>query len=300
MPDRLNILGSSPQAQFLQKLVQQAAVTEAPVVICGERGTGREFIASLLHDRSTRSGRFEKMNCSGFSQPLIETELARRIRSADGGTLFLDDVNEIPPVMQSELLRYMDDRSFKSVSASVRLVVSCGRNLEEFVEEGKFNPALFERLRGIRIALPSLRDRKVDIPILSDHFMKEYAKELGKPARSVHPSAMRKLIAYEWPGNTRELKDAVERAVGLSSGETLDLRDFSFLSLADAEEALQFMVPGATIQEIEKEVILRTLAHVGGSTSMAAKILNMSVRKIQYKLKEYKEVPAARAAGARN
>jgi DNA-binding NtrC family response regulator len=287
------ILGSSPQAQFLQKMVQQAAVTEAPVLISGERGTGREFVAAVLHERSGRHGRFEKLNCSGFSEPLIESEIARRMSRADGGTLFLDDVNEIPPRTQAELLRYMEDRSFGSVSADVRIITACARNLEGCVHEGKFNPELYERLLGIRISLPTLRDRKLDIPILVDHFLKKYADEFGKPIQNVHASAMTKLIDYEWPGNIRELNNAIERAVILATGDTLELRDFAFLTLKEGERAFQIMVPGATIQEVEKEVIIRTLEHVGGSTSLAAKMLNMSVRKIQYKLKEYRKGDAA-------
>jgi DNA-binding NtrC family response regulator len=289
------ILGSSPQAQFLQKLVQQAAVTEAPVVIFGERGTGREFVAALLHESSGRNGRFEKLNCSGFSEPIIESELERRIERAHGGTLFLDDVNEIPPRTQAELLRYMDERSFRSVSADVRVITACSRHPEVFVQEGKFNPDLYERLLGIRIALPALRDRKLDIPILVDHFMKQYADEFGKPVQNIHPLAMKKLVAYEWPGNIRELKNAVERAVILTAGDTLELRDFAFLTLTDQDRSLQCMIPGSTIQEIEREVILRTLEHVGGSTTMAAKMLNMSIRKIQYKLKEYRKTGTAKS-----
>jgi DNA-binding NtrC family response regulator len=297
MPKMNKILGSSPQAQSLQKLVQQAAATEAPVVIFGERGTGREFVAALLHESSGRHGRFEKLNCSGFSESVIEAELTRRIESAHGGTLFLDDVNEIPPRIQAELLRYMEERSFRSVSADVRLITACSRHLEGFVKEGKFNPALYERLLGIRIALPALRDRRLDVPILVDHFVKQFAEEFGKPAHNVHPLAMKKLTAYEWPGNIRELKNAVERAVIVTTGETLELRDFAFLSVTDQERPLQVMIPGSTIQEIEKEVILRTLEHVGGSTTMAARMLNISIRKIQYKLKEYRRSDGA-AKGA--
>jgi DNA-binding NtrC family response regulator len=291
------ILGSSPQAQFLQKLVQQAAITEAPVVIFGERGTGREFVAAVLHENSGRNGRFEKLNCSGFSESIIEAELARRIERAHGGTLFLDDVNEIPPRTQAELLRYMEKQSFGTVSANVRMIAACSRQLEGFVQEGKFNPELYDRLLGIRISLPALRDRRLDIPILVDHFIKQFGEEFAKPVRGIHPLAMKKLVAYDWPGNIRELKNAIERAVILTNAETLELRDFAFLSLADQERSVQFMIPGSTIQEIEKEAILRTLEHVGGSTTMAARMLNMSIRKIQYKLKEYRKSGGA-ARGA--
>jgi two-component system NtrC family response regulator/two-component system response regulator HydG len=191
----------------------------------------------------------------------------------------------------------MEKQSFGTVSANVRMIAACSRQLEGFVQEGKFNPELYDRLLGIRISLPALRDRRLDIPILVDHFIKQFGEEFAKPVRGIHPLAMKKLVAYDWPGNIRELKNAIERAVILTNAETLEPRDFAFLSLADQERSVQFMIPGSTIQEIEKEAILRTLEHVGGSTTMAARMLNMSIRKIQYKLKEYRKSGGA-ARGA--
>jgi DNA-binding NtrC family response regulator len=264
-------LGSSPQVQSLQKLVHQAALTDSPILIYGERGCGREFVAEILHETSARSGEpFEKMNCSGWNEAFLEIEMARRLDRAEAGTLFLDDVNMLSPRMLAFAL-----------SGAARLIGACdaGADMREDVNEF-----------GIRITLPPLRERKLDIPILVDHFIERYASEFGKLVRGVQPAAFRKLLAYRWPGNIRELKNAVERAVMLADGDMLDLPDFSFLAIDDEERPLQFKLPGATIQEIEKEAILRTLDHAGGSTTAAAKILNMSVRKIQYKLKEYRRV----------
>lgn len=263
------ILGSSPQIQSLQKLVQQAALTDSPVLIYGERGSGREFVAEILHETSARCAEpFEKMNCSGWTEAFVQVEIARRLDRAEGGTLFLDDINELP----SRMLAF-------ALSSAARVIAACDpgadvRDINEF---------------GIRITLPPLRQRKLDIPILVDHFIERYALEFGKPVRGVHPAALRKLMAYQWPGNIRELKNAVERAVMLATGDMLDLPDFSFLAIEDEERPFQFKIPGATIREIEKEAILRTLEHAGGSTTAAAKILDMSVRKIQYKLKEYRK-----------
>jgi two-component system NtrC family response regulator/two-component system response regulator HydG len=265
------ILGSSPQIQSLQKIVQQAADIDSPILIYGERGSGREFVAEILHQSSPRRDEpFEKMSCLGWSDELIERELDRKLERVRHGILFLDDVNEIPPRI---LARAMD--------ASARIIAACDGASEAQEHANQF---------GIRITLPPLRERKLDVPILVDHFIEFYASEFSKPVRGIHPSALRKLVAYQWPGNVRELKNAVERAVMLASGDLLDLIDFSFLGIEDAERPLQFKIPGATIQEIEKEAILRTLEHVGGSTTMAAKILNMSVRKIQYKIKAYRQV----------
>lgn len=265
------ILGSSPQVQSLQKLVHQAALTDSPILIYGERGSGREFVAEILHETSHRRTQpFEKMNCSGWTETFLETELRRRLDRAEAGTLFLDDVDELPRRLLALAL-----------SGKPRVIAACdpGRDLGEYKNEF-----------GIRISLPPLRQRKLDIPIIVDYFIERFASEFGKSVRAVHPLALRKLMSYDWPGNIGELKNAIERAVMLGTGELLGLSDFSFLAIDDVERPLPFKIPGATIQEIEKEAILRTLESVGGSTTAAAKILNMSVRKIQYKLKDYRKV----------
>jgi DNA-binding NtrC family response regulator len=271
------ILGSSPQIQSLQKLVQQAALTDSPILIYGERGSGREFVAEILHETShRRTEPFEKMNCAGWTETFLETEIKRRLDRAERGTLFLDDINELPPHLLALAL-----------SGRPRVIAACdaGQELGGFRNEF-----------GIRITLPPLRQRKLDIPILADHFIERFAADFGKSIRGAHPLALRKLMAYQWPGNIRELKNAVERAVMLATGHILAVTDFSFLAIEDEDRPLQFKIPGATIHEIEKEAILRTLEYVGGSTTAAAKMLNMSVRKIQYKLKEYRKLPEPQKA----
>src|SRR6266850_2628886 len=266
------ILGSSPQIQSLQKIVQQAADIDSPILIYGERGSGREFVAEILHETSHRRAEpFEKMSCSGWTETFLKTEIKRRLERAERGTLFLDDINELPR-----------DVHELALSGRPRVIAACDPQQDLGELKNEF---------GIRITLPPLRQRKLDIPILADHFIERFAVEFGKTVRGAHPLALRKLMSYQWPGNTRELKNAIERAVMLATGDVLEVADFSFLAIEDEERPLQFKVPGATIQEIEKEAILRTLDHVGGSTTMAAKILNMSVRKIQYKLKEYRKAP---------
>ena len=170
------ILGSSPQIQSLQKLVEQAALTDSPVLIKGERGSGREFVAEILHETSHRRTRpFEKINCSGWTETFLETEIARRVHRAEGGTLFLDDVNELPPRVLATAL-----------SGRPRIIAACdaGHDIGEQINEF-----------GIRITLPPLRQRKLDIPILVDHFIERFAVEFGKPVRGIHPVALRKLMA---------------------------------------------------------------------------------------------------------
>jgi two-component system, NtrC family, response regulator AtoC len=264
------ILGSSPQIQSLQKFVQQAALTDSPILLCGERGSGREFLAQVLHQSSSRKGEpLDKLNCLGWNEALLESELLRRIERTPRGTLFLDDVNEVPPRILS-----------RSISAGPRIIGACDPRTDRHAYGMEF---------GIRITVPPLRERKLDIPVLVDHFIERFAAQFEKPVKTIHSSALRRLVAYDWPGNIRELRDAVERAVKMAVTEMLELSDFCFLAVDDIERPLQFKIPGATIQEIEREAITRTLEAVGGSTAMAAKILNMSVRKIQYKIKDYKE-----------
>ena len=260
------ILGSSPQTQLLQKLVQQAAATTIPVLVCGEPGVGREFLGELLHHQSGRSGPFLRLNCAGLSEPVIHAELQKRLERASGGTLFLDSFEDIGK--QS------------IVTGDVRLVAATSMaGIDDHMPGVTF---------GIRIVIAPLRERRSDIPVMIDHFTKEFARQSDKSVRGVQPAAMKKLMSYQWPGNIRELRDAIERAVTNTTREFLDLEDFAFLLTADEERPLQFMIPGATIHEIEKEAILRTLEHTGGSTTAAARILKMSVRKIQYKLKQYR------------
>jgi DNA-binding NtrC family response regulator len=273
------ILGSSPQVQSLQKLVGQAALTDSPILICGERGSGREFVAEILHETGPRRTEpFEKMTCSGWTEGFLETEIKQRLDRVERGTLFLDDVNELP----AHLLAL-------ALSGRARVIAACDAGQDPDTLRNEF---------GIRITLPALRQRKLDIPILADHFVERFAADFGKSVRGIHPLALRKLMSYQWPGNIRELKNAIERAVMLSGGDILEVADFSFLAIEDEDRPLHSKIPGATIQEIEKEAILRTLEYVGGSTTAAAKLLNMSVRKIQYKLKEYRKgLQKAQTAG---
>ena len=272
------ILGSSPHAQALQKLVQQAASTAVPVLVCGEEGVGREFLAELLHEQSGRPGPFLRLNCAGLSEPVLQSELQKRLAAASGGALFLDNVEGIG----TQLIQPPDVRLIGATSS----MSSIGDRLPA----GTF---------GIRIAIAPLRERPSDIPVMIDHFMREFTRQYGKPVRGVQPTALKKLMTYQWPGNIRELRDAVERAVSGANRETLDLDDFAFLVTAGEDRPLQFMIPGATIQEIEKEAILRTLDYAGGSTTAAARILKMSVRKIQYKLKQYRNAEDAVLAKAK-
>jgi DNA-binding NtrC family response regulator len=284
------MLGSSPQAQFLQKVVEQAAPTSLPVLISGERGVGREFLARTLHEQGGRAGRFIRVNCSGLAERVLESALSSAVIDAQAGTLFVDSIEEASSNAQAHLAERVQLSNVRVIGATT------GSNFDDRIVPGLF---------GLRIVIAPLRERRPDVPVMIDHFIREFARQHGKRVRGIHGATLKKLMTYHWPGNIRELRDAVERAVVTTVHDMLDLDDFAFLVTAGEERPLQFMIPGATIQEIEKEAILRTLEHAGGSTTSAARILNMSVRKIQYKLKQYRiaaepTIPAkakAKAAG---
>jgi two-component system NtrC family response regulator/two-component system response regulator HydG len=304
-----NVVGSSEPMRRVFELVQRAAPSKATVLILGESGTGKELIAEALHEGSPRSkGPFIRVNCAALPETLLESELfghekgsftgavARRegrFELADGGTLFLDEIGEIPPSVQVRLLRFLQSREFdrvggqKTLKVDVRVVAATNKDLLAEVKSGRFREDLYYRLNVVQIELPALRERKGDLPALIDHFLRKFGGAYDKAHARIGRDALQALISYDWPGNVRELENAIERAVVLSpDGEILP----SHLPPAIGEgrrEGARQLIPGATLAEIEREAILRTLEVVGNSTSRAAEILGISVRTIQYRLKEY-------------
>ncbi|MFL5347686.1 MAG: sigma-54-dependent transcriptional regulator [Hyalangium sp.] len=306
-----NIIGDSPQLQGVYDLVRRAAHTRATVLILGESGTGKELIAQALHQESPRKDKpFIRVHCAALSENLLESELfghekgsftgavARkegRFELADGGTLFLDELGEISPSVQVKLLRVLQQREFERVGGTqtikvdVRIVAATHRDLAAEVKAGRFREDLFYRLNVVSVTLPPLRDRKSDIPALVSHFLEKYSDNYGKEVKGLAPGTLQALLAHDWPGNIRELENAIERAVVLAQGTELATDDLPPVlrgprPLGSGSNSL---IPGATMATIEREAILRTLEMVQGSTSRAAEILGISVRKIQYRLKEY-------------
>ena len=310
------VYGSSPEIQSVLKILGQVAATSANAMILGEPGTGKRLIGEVLHrDSSRTSGRFLQLSCAGLSETLIESELfgheegayvgagARQsgcLELCNGGTLFIDEIGELPRKVQDKLLRFLTDQTFQVLgrrgslsSADVRIIAASSQNLDQFVHDGRFNRELFHRLNGIQIKVPSLEQRKSDIPALVDQFLRKIARRREEPVRTITPDALARLMQYDWPGNVRELESTIAHAVPLAVEGSVGLADLPpFPAPAETEQAPP-LIPGATIQQIEREAILRTLEYVGGSTTRAARTLNMSVRKIQYKLKEYRLTAAA-------
>ncbi len=316
-----NIIGSSPPMQAVFDTVLQVAPSRASVLITGESGTGKELIAAAIHEHSARSaGPFIKLNCSALAETLLESELFGhergaftgavsrrdgRFQQADGGTLFLDEIGEISPSIQVKLLRFLQEHEFERVGGNqtikvdVRVVAATNRDLKQRVQDGGFREDLYYRLNVVAVEMPPLRARPSDIPLLAIHFLQRYAKENEKSVVGISEQALDRLCHYDWPGNVRELENAVERAVVIARGENIEEHDLppSIARSSSGGNADFPTVPGSTLADIERHVILKTLEHTGGSTSRAAEILGISPRKIQYKLHEYQAGSRAAAKG---
>jgi formate hydrogenlyase transcriptional activator len=248
-----DIVGESPVLRHVLFQAEQVAPTDAAVLLLGETGTGKELFAKAVHARSHRRHRaLVTVNCAALPSTLIESELfghekgaftgaisrkIGRFELADQGTLFLDEVGELPLPLQAKLLRVLQEGEFERVGGTetlkidARVVAATNRNLDEAVREGRFRSDLLFRLNVFPIAMPPLRERKDDIPLIAEHYARQYARKLGKRIHGVSPSAMEALLAYPWPGNIRELQNVVERAVILASGNVLSLRDFELPNL---------------------------------------------------------------------
>ena len=316
-----NLVGESPGMLQAFRTIRQVAPSNASVLLLGESGTGKELFAQALHQAGPRRGRpFIKVACAALPETLLESELfghekgsftgaistrAGRFEAADGGTLFLDEIGDISPTVQVKLLRFLEEREFERVGGNrtfkvdVRIVCATHRDLAKKIAEGSFREDLYYRLNVIEIRIPSLRERPADVPVLAQHFLTKYAVRNGKAVRSLSDEALALLARQPWPGNVRQLENAIERAVVLAEEPVLTPAHFPTLrgSLEAAEPPgpSGIAIPGSSLAAIEREAILRTLESVGGSTSRAASLLQISPRKIQYKLKEYQALGALAA-----
>jgi len=293
----------------LLRLVEQVAPSRASVLIHGETGTGKELIAEMIHRASPRAkAPLVRLNCAALSESLLESELfghekgsftgavARRegrFEQASGGTVFLDEVSEIPMATQVKLLRFLQERTFERVGGNetlkvdVRILAATNRDLKQRIAEGLFREDLYYRLNVVTLEIPPLRERAGDIPELASFFLRRYAQENGKRIEAFSDESLRALASYAWPGNVRELENAIERAVVLCEGQRIEARHLPVSIYAGAPPDAMPPVPGTTIYDLERYAILRTLESCKGSTSKAATILGISPRKIQYKLHEY-------------
>jgi two-component system response regulator AtoC len=312
-----NLIGRSAPMERVFDVVRQVAPTRVTVLIQGESGTGKELIAKAIHQLSPWARQpMVTVHCAALSATLLESELfghekgaftganERRIgrfEQAQGGTLFLDEIGEIDATIQVKLLRVLGERTFervgsnKTLTADVRLIAATNKSLAEQVKAGRFREDLYFRLRVIELWLPPLRERAEDIPLLAESFLREFVREHNRPVRDFSAEALGALIRYRWPGNVRELRSEIERAVVLCPQNTIELRDLSPGLRDEAEGAEASASPaktliaesGLTVQEAEKQLIIRALKEANGNRTLAAGRIGISRRTLHRKLHSY-------------
>jgi two-component system, NtrC family, response regulator HydG len=307
-----NMIGRSAAMNRVLETVAMVAPTEATVLIQGESGTGKELIANAIHQNSPRKNRpLVKVNCAALPETLLESELfghekgaftgasgARkgRFQMAHQGTIFLDEIGEMPMSTQSKILRVLQEREFepigssKSIQVDTRVVTATNKNLAEEIKANRIREDLYYRINVVSITAPALRDRKEDIPLLAEHFLKRYAEKNRRSIKGFSPKAMDLLMRYHWPGNVRELENVIERAVILTRGQSIMLDAFPN-TIRDANDgdthSEDEQDSGKSLKAMEKKMILSTLEQTGGNRTHCARILGISRRTLQLKLKEY-------------
>jgi two-component system response regulator HydG len=311
--DLRNIIGRSQAMTRLLETVAQVAPTEATVLITGESGTGKEMIAGAIHFNSLRKDcPFVKINCAAITETLLESELfghekgaftgaykrkEGRFSQAHRGSLFLDEISEMSAAMQVKLLRVLQEREFTRVGGEdlikvdVRVIAATNKDLLQEIDDGRFRDDLFYRLNVVNLAIPPLKRRKEDIPLLAQHFLRLFSEKNRKHMKGFTPQAMDRLLRYDWPGNVRELMNAVERGVVLSRTDYLDEEQLPLIAetnLGKKEPASVETVPGRIpLDEVEKATILNTLEAVKGNKSEAARRLGITRKTLHAKLKKY-------------
>ncbi len=315
-----NIIGHGPKMRAIFELIQTVAPQSSRVLITGESGTGKELVARAIHENSSRAGEaFITINCGAFPETLLESELFGYMKgaftganenrqglfqAAHGGTLFMDEIGNMSPTMQVKLYRVLQEGkvrplgSTEEIDVDVRVIAATNKDLEKAIAEGQFREDLFYRLSVIPIHLPALRERRDDIPLLTRHFLEQFAKSMEKPIRGVSPEAMRRLESYEWPGNVRELENTMERAVALESGPEISLgvlpdRVAGYASPAAAPSNGTFHIPAGGLDfeqqmsELERRYLQTALEASGGVRTRAAELLKISYRSFRHYAKKH-------------
>jgi two-component system response regulator HydG len=312
--DFSRIIGRSARMQEVFETLALVAPTEATVLILGESGTGKELVADAVHRNSPRSkGPLVKLNCAALPESLLESELfghergaftgalsrkEGRFQQADKGTIFLDEIGDMSLATQAKMLRVLQEREFepvggaRTIKVDVRVIAATNKDLTAGVQAGRFREDLFYRLNVISLTLPPLRERPEDTPLLAEHFLKLYAEKNRRRLRGFEPAALDALQSYGWPGNIRELENAVERAVIMCRGDQIGLGD---LPLALREQGAEVPLPpagikaGVSLRDMERQLILKTLEETGGNKSKAARLLGITRRTLLNKLQEYQQ-----------
>ncbi|HXA66881.1 MAG TPA: sigma-54 dependent transcriptional regulator [Bryobacteraceae bacterium] len=306
-----NIVGRSDAMREIFGTVERVAPTRATVLLCGESGVGKDLIARAIHHHSPRDGRpFVKINCTALPENLMESELfgyekgaftganttkPGKFEQADTGTVFLDEIGDVPASVQVKLLRILQEREFERLGSNktrhidVRVLAATNVDLRAALEQGTFREDLYYRLNVLPINIPPLRERKEDIPFLADHFVKKLRKDLGTAAQSISDSAIQRLLEYHWPGNVRELENVIERSMVLATNSILEADDIK-LDLAPKPRIAAgtdgFLPEGMTLDDFERSIIREALHRTNGNKSQAARLLGLTRNALRYRLSQ--------------
>jgi two-component system, NtrC family, response regulator HydG len=310
--DFAGIIGRSPSMRDLFETLAMVAPSEATVLIQGESGTGKELVANAIHHNSHRRDHpFIKVNCAALPETLLENELfghekgaftgatgpkKGRFQMADQGTMFLDEIAEMTPATQAKILRVLQEREFepvggtRTVRVDTRIISATNSDLEAAIAAGRFREDLYYRLNVVTVKVPPLRDRAIDIPLLADYFLDHYAEKNHRHLKGIQPVTLDLLLQHPWPGNVRELENAIERAVIMTRGDSVGPEDLpTALQHRPSGKASQepVLASGRSLKEVEREMIIKTLADMNGNRTRTAEMLGISRRTLQLKLKEY-------------
>jgi two-component system, NtrC family, response regulator AtoC len=310
-PDR--IVGDSEAMLQVRALLKKVAASPAStVLLTGESGTGKDLAAKVLHYSSDRANKpFMNITCSALPENLLESELFGHERgaftgadrqkrglfeTADGGTVFLDEIGEMVPALQAKVLRFLEEKTFRRVGGSadlrvdVRVIAATNRKLEEEVKQGRFREDLYYRLNVLPVALPPLRERAADIPLLLKYYVDTFNTEFKKRVQGIAPDAMTRLQSYGWPGNIRELRNAIERAMLLGEGKMLTLEDFPMApgGSASLTEGVALPANGINLEELERSLVVQALERSGWNQTRAAALLGLNRDQIRYRIEKFK------------
>jgi len=313
-----SIVGESAPIVAVRSMLQKIAVSPAStVLLTGDSGTGKDLAAKVIHYSSSRAARpFMNITCSALPETLLESELFGHERgaftgadrqkrglleSADGGTVFLDEIGEMVPLLQAKLLRFLEEKSFKRVGGAadikvdVRVIAATNRSLQEEVKKGHFREDLFYRLNVMAVPLPPLRDRRDDVPRLLHHYIDSFNLEFRKKIQGISAGALKALQAYPWPGNVRELRNAIERAMLLTEGNELNESHFPMLNAADPELSTGMGLPagGINLEELERSLVVQALERSAWNQTKAATLLGLNRDQIRYRIEKFKLEKAA-------
>lgn len=311
LKDRFNydqLVGKSPKMQNIYEIIDRISTGSPTVLIQGESGTGKELVANVIHQNSVRRDRpFIPINCGAITEGLLESELFGHVKgaftgaikdsiglfkAADGGTIFLDEIAEVPPSLQVKLLRALQERKIRPVGSTresevdVRVIAATNKNLEEAIKNKSFRQDLYYRLNVIWIQMPPLREIRDDIPHLAAHFVKKFSKDSPREVTRIAPEAMNLLIQYDWPGNVRQLENVIERAFALGSGDVIEVPDLP-PEVRGSQQQTHHSPNSLNIADNEKNLILRALQQTNGNKAEAAKLLGINITTVYRKMEKY-------------